>query len=121
MSEAPKSEEPGAPPVPKPWQIPTGGVVLIVIGGIFLYGMTLGDAGSGMRILWPVILIAIGLTQLINARFREGGGFVLLVLGSAFLLFTHDVLPWASIGQWWPLAIILAGLGMMWGRGRRRK
>jgi hypothetical protein len=112
----------GAPPVPKPWQIPTGGVVLIVIGGIFLYGMTaLRDAGDGMRMLWPLILISIGLTQLVNSRFREGGGFVLLVMGGAFLFFTLDKLPWSSVGQWWPAALILVGVGMMWGRGGRKR
>jgi hypothetical protein len=47
------------------------GVVLIVVGGIFLVN-ELGFFHFGWRMLWPVLLIAIGAVVLVNAVAREG-------------------------------------------------
>jgi hypothetical protein len=124
------TETPAPPATPTPTEpaaeparnIPTGGVILIVLGGIFLYGLvTEGHAGRGMRELWPLILIAIGLTQIVNARFRDGGGLVLIVLGAGFLFFTLGALPWSSMEHWWPIGLIAVGLSIMLGRGQGRR
>ncbi len=47
------------------------GVVLIVVGGIFLVN-ELGIFHLGWRMLWPVLLIAIGAVVLLNALARQG-------------------------------------------------
>ena len=47
------------------------GVVLIVVGGIFLVN-EFGLFHFGWRMLWPVLLIAIGAVVLVNAVAREG-------------------------------------------------
>jgi hypothetical protein len=66
---------------------------------------------------WPVILIAAGLAKLVDSPFEGGrnNGIVLIVVGGVFLVntlgFIH--LSWADF---WPLALIGAGLLMLWQR-----
>lgn len=90
-----------------------GGVILILVGMMFLAGnYDLGfDVNFGR--LWPLILVVLGLGKVI---FPEGesrlSGMPLLFVGGIFLAHNYDVM---RIQQSWPLFIVAAGLGILAG------
>jgi hypothetical protein len=99
----------------------TGGLVLITFGVIFLLDQMRWSYGWRFHELWPVILIVIGLAKLFtgDARGRARSGGWLVLIGVLFLLNTTHVFP---LDRSWPVFIVAAGLGLMFGgfRGRRR-
>src|SRR5215471_15393594 len=66
---------------------------------------------------WPVILIAIGATKLIDSPHtnEKTGGAVMVVVGSLFLASNLGALPW-SVWEFWPLILIGAGVMMLLNR-----
>jgi lia operon protein LiaF len=109
------------------WQQLFLGLVLVAVGGVILLnqtGMTDFGVGDLFRTFWPVFLIVFGLQGLLVQR---SGGFVwnliIIALGVAFL---GRNLGWIdiSIGELFkyfvPIAIILLGIGMIFGGGRTR-
>jgi|SRR5437868_5443398 len=96
------------------------GIVLILLGGIFLAQNYLGTA---LRNWWALFILIPALSTLLTAYalWRDGhpdwatgpfiAGFGLLILTAVFLL----DLP---IGQLWPVFLIVAGLALLVGRGR---
>lgn len=64
---------------------------------------------GGMRQLWPLILIALGLGRLVASE-RRAGGALLLGLGLIFLLHSYRV---ARLHQTWPLFLVLGGISML--------
>ena len=91
------------------------GVILIIIGALYL-GSNLGWIPQmNFRDLWPLILIAVGISDL--ARYRSGRfpffGVVMTTVGSVLLLRNFDLLPrdvWRYI---WPSLLILWGASML--------
>jgi cell wall-active antibiotic response 4TMS protein YvqF len=92
------------------------GVILIVIGVIFLGERLNWGFGWNMGRLWPLILIALGAVQLMSCRIA--GAVWLLFLGGLFLLHQNHIL---RLDQSWPLFIVAAGLGMLFNRSNRRR
>ena len=86
------------------------GLVVVLLGGIFLAD-NLGflDVGSIGR-FWPAILILLGIGSIVRPGHR-GGGAWLLFLGALFFLHTFDVF---RLRDSWPLFIVAAGTGMIW-------
>jgi predicted membrane protein len=91
------------------------GAVIVVIGAALLLD-NLGIIPSSRDIirLWPAILVAIGLQDLIVTRdgSRAMRGALLLAFGSLLLLNTFDVIS-VNVFQLWPLFIILFGIQML--------
>jgi predicted membrane protein len=89
-----------------------GGSVVVLVGVAFLLdNLGIISVGHLFR-FWPVILIIAGLTALTTQQGRVKGA-VLIVVG---ILFELDALGiahfhWSSL---WPLAIIAAGVAVMW-------
>lgn len=100
----------------------TTGLLVILVGLILLGGqMRLGlDFGR----LWPLFLLVIGCSMFmrVNDDGTRGNGTWFLFLGVLFLLNNYRIL---SISDSWPLFIVVAGFGIMFGRkdrgGRRRR
>jgi predicted membrane protein len=93
------------------------GMIVVGIGVLFL----LNNLGI-VRVhdwwnLWPVILIAIGLTKLVDSPHpnEKSGGAVMLIVGSVFLAKNMGWFTW-SIWEWWPILLIGAGLLMLLNR-----
>lgn len=95
----------------------TGGIILIVIGVIFLSQRVWALDGVRMDRLWPLFLIVPGMIRLLFPGEGRGSGFMLIFVGSLLLLHTYDILP---MQKSWPLFIVLAGVSMLFGRSHRR-
>ncbi|MBS1271479.1 MAG: Protein LiaF [Candidatus Marinimicrobia bacterium] len=93
----------------KPRHIPWVGLILILIGLVFLFeNLEIINLGRIIVDWWPVILIAAGITKLRGPS--KGNGVVLLVLGLLLLSITLDLINWAQLGGFWPLLLIGVGV-----------
>ncbi len=91
------------------------GLVLIVIGGLFLLDQ-LGEFDFGTMIsrYWPVIFFLIGISILISNGFRRiGSALFFFLLGGVFLAMEFDLLGEDIWNYIWPAAIILVGLWLL--------
>ena len=118
------------------------GMLLIVLGLIFL-GRDLGGWPEwNIQRLWPLFLIVIGIGQMIssdgadprnpdgtsgpvtvgvvtpNRDGKMGSGLWMIFLGGLFLLHTYKV---ATLHKTWPLFIVVFGLSLMTRRDRPAK
>ncbi len=93
------------------------GVVLIVVGLLFLASNigTLPDVNFSR--LWPLILLVIGAGKLISPSEDEGrwSGLVLIFISGIFLAHNYDVL---RLRDSWPLFIVGAGLSVLFNTSR---
>ncbi len=102
------------------------GLILVVIGVLFLMD-TLDVVDSDIPgDYWPVILIAIGVWGWLSRGFRPHFCSVLLMtLGGMFL--AQNLVDDISFGDLWPVLVIVIGVsfvlapGRRWGRKRRHR
>ena len=90
------------------------GIILIVLGTLFLLGhMGYVDTGRLWK-FWPLIIVVVGLVKFIKERSHVGGA-ITVVVGVLLLLnqFGYLQLSWGSL---WPLVLIAAGIAMIWSR-----
>lgn len=91
------------------------GCILVLIGLLFLIDQTIvTDDLVGIRRLWPLILIAIGVAKLSMPRSdgQPTGGYMLTMVGVIFLM--HTLHYW-SIRTSWPLFVVAAGFNILFG------
>jgi hypothetical protein len=98
----------------------SAGLLLILIGAMFLFDRF--DLLEGVRFgqLWPLVLIYFGLVRTIWPR-KEGsrrGGAWLLMIGGLFLL---DTLRVVRLHESWPMFIVFIGVLIMWQAFDRRQ
>lgn len=85
------------------------GMFLILIG-ILLLAYKMGAPIPGWLFTWPVILIVIGLFIGIKSHFRNPGGYIMMVIGSIFLV--DNSIPGVDL-QNYIAPIILISLGVI--------
>ncbi len=98
-----------------------GPLLLIALGIVFLLsnlGVLRGDIWETIVLLWPVILIVIGLDSIYK---REGfvGAIFLIILGTVFLLANLGILAvnvWQLLLSLWPVLLVAIGLDLVIGR-----
>ncbi|HMD42832.1 MAG TPA: DUF5668 domain-containing protein [Candidatus Acidoferrum sp.] len=95
------------------------GVILVVIGTIFLLDhMGLVSADSVWR-FWPLAIVAVGILKLSQPGEKAlGVGFI--VVGALVQLHQLGFLRF-SWGTIWPLILILAGISLIWSRFEARR
>ena len=93
------------------------GVILVGIGALFLLGNLHIVHVRDWFAYWPVILVAIGLVQLVDANHSGGrvSGAVLLGIGALFLADNLGYI-WFNLWDLWPLLLIGAGVMMLLNR-----
>ena len=98
-------------------QLTTG--IMVIVVGLLLLGHQL-RLGLDFGRLWPVLLIIAGLSRFasVNDEGRRGNGGWMVLVGVLCLLNNFRIL---GLGDSWPLFIIGAGVGIMFGRGRRSR
>src|SRR6476469_2762299 len=83
------------------------GLLLLAVGGLLLARQIGADIPDWM-FHWPMLLIAIGLLISLKSGFRNTGVFIMILIGSAFLL--NDIIPNAHMQDFiWPGILIIAG------------
>jgi hypothetical protein len=95
------------------------GMTLIGIGTVFFLDAngTL-DAGETLGRWWPVAVVLLGALQVASERRLTLVTAALIGVGLLLLAGTTGVLGSADWGLVWPLALIVAGLGVLWSRRR---
>ena len=94
------------------------GIILIVIGGLFILDtFDIMNFGNAFSTWWPLIFIIIGLLKIKGSE--KSSGIILLIIGVIFLLSTLDIIYWSSVWRFWPLILIFIGISMLM-RGSRR-
>lgn len=97
------------------------GVILVLLGIVYaLQSFGVLYAGDVLR-FWPLILVGIGITKVMQARWAEQrtAGLILVAIGVVLLLWTlHFV--WFRGRDIWPVLLLLIGGGLIWqAMGRR--
>jgi hypothetical protein len=96
------------------------GIILVLLGGIFL---AQSYFGASLRNWWALFILIPAVSTLTTAYalWRDGhadwatGPFI---AGLGFLVLTAMFLLDLPIGQLWPLFLIVAGVGLLFSRGR---
>lgn len=89
--------------------------IILVIAGLLLMGFNTGILPYEYKHIifsWPMILIAIGLMNLFS-RDSVFSGFVLLLIGTFFILPDLFFLPDNFHHNFWPVILIIIGLVMI--------
>ena len=91
------------------------GLGIILIGILFLLGnLDIIDPHEYLR-LWPVLLIIIGISYLLQSQDGSGRvwGIILTFIGTALLL---DRIYFINFNLWdyWPLILVFIGIMMIW-------
>src|SRR5574341_2313910 len=109
-----------SPAPSRPMQFPVGAVILILMGALFLAAQH-GHIHPGTFILkwWPVVLVAIGATHMVNDRRVLSPGLTLVLAGSFLMFFTLGGLKWRMFGRIWPVVLVAVGVSMLIGARRR--
>ncbi len=97
----------------------TGLIIIIVgIGVLFRMAPPFKELIPYWVTSWPMLLIVIGLLLGVRDNFRNNAWVVLVLVGSAFLLFRNGFLPKDLKIYVLPIGIILFGLYVMLSRNR---
>jgi predicted membrane protein len=96
------------------------GAVICAIGVILLLDhMGIVSADRLWR-FWPLLIIFAGVVNLVSQAGRRAWGGLLIVVGTLFQLDSLGMIRF-HWGDLWPLAIIAAGVMMIWGSIESRK
>lgn len=95
------------------------GLIVATLGIVFLLDNLGYPAAKGALAYWPVILIVIGLSKVIQARNvpEAVGGSVWGLIGTWILLNNLHVIDlsfWRGIRTFWPLILVGVGLSILW-------
>jgi len=95
------------------------GAVISIIGVIVLLDhLGLISAGNLWR-FWPLLLVVAGMVNLMESG-KQIWGALLVVVGLLFQLDNLGIIHF-RLGDLWPLAIIAAGVMMIWGSFKARR
>ena len=95
-------------------RIPYAGVLLVVLGGLFLADQ-LGALHIGplFHTWWPLVLVIAGGLNLLERPTAPLAPLVLVTIGVALLLSNLHVVAFGSVWKLWPLILVALGLNML--------
>ena len=91
------------------------GLIVISIGVLFLLENLGYVYVHNLWEFWPVILVVLGVARMANCRSAAGmvSGAILTLIGGIFLASSLGFIPFDIWRLFWPLILILAGVGML--------
>jgi hypothetical protein len=96
------------------------GSALAAVGVLFLLDSAeVLDAGDAIAAWWPGAIVALGLFHAASGRGLTGGAVALIGIGAALLGVTSGVFGSDAWGYVWPAALILIGIWLIVGWGKR--
>jgi len=103
-------------------RIPFSGVLLIVLGGLFLADqMGVLSFQQFFRQWWPAIMVLAGLLNLLERPTTPLGPLVMITVGVALLLSNLGYVKFSSVWKLWPLVLIGVGLNILFSQGSKGK
>jgi cell wall-active antibiotic response 4TMS protein YvqF len=101
-------------------EFPVWGVILVMVGALFLTAQA-GHIHLWTFLLrwWPLILIAVGATHMVNERRVLSPGITAVLMGGFMLFFTLGALKWKMFLRIWPIVLVAVGASMLIGARRR--
>ena len=99
------------------------GIIVIVIGAVFLLDNTVESVSIGaVSQWWPMLLVFFGVWRLVANGFRSLFlPLLLIAIGVIFQLRQLDIIPAIDFGTYWPLIPIAVGIAILAGGFRRRR
>ena len=99
------------------------GIIVIVIGAVFLLDNTVESVNIGVvSQWWPMLLVLFGVWRLIANRFRSLFlPLFLIAIGAILQLRQLDTIPGIDFGTYWPVIPIAVGIAILAGGFRRRR
>lgn len=95
------------------------GGLLILVGVVLLAGRFDHGLLPHWLFSWQMIIIAIGVFSLLTHE-HPTPGFIMIGVGSIFLVNRYFYPVFHNFMQWWPVAFIIAGLVVIFSLSRRR-
>ena len=86
------------------------GTFLIALGALFLLERMGIPGFAGVSSWWPLILVVIGITKLVEGR--VGSALIMILIGGWFFAVTND---WHGLtyGNSWPMVLVIVGVGIV--------
>lgn len=100
-----------------------GFAVLLILLGMFLLldRLDFYDFGDLVRTWWPLILIYISISQLMNpGRRNRSWSYILMTVGVVFLLVNLDVVDSWEVRKYWPVIFLVIGVYILIDSFRRQ-
>lgn len=102
------------------WRNLLPGLILIILGGLFLAEkFSYINFSWYFHTWWPMLLIGFGVLCLLNRPYRPVGGLILIGLGVIFQVDRLDYFSWWNMHRLWPVILIVIGVGMLVARLQR--
>ncbi|AOW80603.1 hypothetical protein HTSR_1427 [Halodesulfurarchaeum formicicum] len=99
----------------------TTALLVLLLGALLLAGTTGAFATESLWNWVPGVFVLLGAWALLRSRGRNLTGPVMVIaVAGTVQLRNLGVISDAQIGSWWPLFVVLFGLLLLVGRGRRR-
>jgi len=68
---------------------------------------------------WPLVVIAVGATHMVNERRVLSPGITAVLIGGFALFFTLGALKWKLLLKVWPIVLVAVGASMLLGARRK--
>ncbi len=96
------------------------GITLILIGALFLLKtLNIYDTSYLIKFI-PSLFLVLGIWALFRSNFRNiAGPFILILVFGTIQIMVLDLFPEATIGDLWPVLLVLIGIGFLINRLRR--
>lgn len=89
------------------------GLMIVVIGFLYLMEAVLPGFKVDAEIVWPILIIGFSLNTLLKRKKLDMFSSVVLFIGLWFLLLNLGCIPSCLEGIFWPILVIIAGLSIM--------
>ena len=97
-------------------------IILVLLGiALLLDQYHVWTLGRIISTWWPLILIVVGISTIIDHKEKPIGGIFILLLGTILQLDKLDLLPGSAWGYFWPLLLIFIGLTMLLSKKNHNK
>jgi predicted membrane protein len=97
------------------------GAILLILGILLLLRTTgIYDTEQLLKYI-PSLFILLGLYALLKSGFSNiSGPIILITIFSVIQLLILDIITWETISNWWPVLIIIMGIGILANRTQNR-
>ncbi|MFH1842386.1 MAG: DUF5668 domain-containing protein [bacterium] len=99
------------------------GILMVLFGALFLLdNFDVAEFGDLFVDWWPLIIVALGISQAVSSRDRSCfSNYMLIIVGLVLLAVTRGWFRWRIIGDLWPLILIGMGVKFLIDATRRRE